>query len=1093
MQTLWSRFSRSTAARILAPVVVIGCLMLTAAHPFTFGAMPDTHDGLLHFYRLVALDHAVQHGDVWPRYAPGLVFGYGAPIFNYYAPLSLYPFELLHLLGLRFLDAFLIGLIGLAFAGAVGAYRLGKVWAGREGPVWEGQTAGIATAVAYAYAPYTLYNSPRRGAVAEFAALALLPWVLWAFWRLATHGRQRDLVLAVALLGLFIPLHNITTLHGAVLLAIYSMLLWWIGDDPPRTFVRLALAGVLAVGVTTFFWLPALGETGYVQLERATGPASADFHNNFHSLAETLALPMTADLTQIHPPVPRPLGWPQIVLGVVGLALIAWRGVGTNEGRRLRGWLALAAGLVVILIFLTTRASTWVWETVPLMHYTQLPWRMLGLASLLLAVLAGAGVMLVGRWIPRQDGRMVWVGLCLATMMVYAIPWLYGLYLPEPRAESIVDAQNFERETGWLATSSLWEYLPRWTLELPDENRLTGLYAQGDVIPRLQPAPGVSVDEAKWGVTGATLKVRVEEKTTLIFDWLYFPGWWARLDGEVVAIAPTQPQGFVGVEVPAGEHRLELGFGPTVLRLVAMIVSGVFLLGLVGVLFVRPLWRSGGETKPGGDLHPPYVGGGTADVGGDEKMAPIARPRLRGWWVFLVAAVVGVLLFAGKVFLLDNLETPIKRARFAHGVEDGLQTPVLASFGKEITLLGFDLGRAEVTSGRSTALALYWQLAGEMVEEDYSTVVYLRDAAGNVIAQTGSQHPGDWPTSDWVPGFYVQERLALDVPAATPPGQYAIHVALYSHLAKRNLDTFDAGGNPLGVTVEIGRLEVTRPRRPARLDNLDTGGQINAHLTDDVTLIGVNPPPASSEVGLPFPVVWYWRAWSQPEEAYGARLLWLEGEEVAAASPVIVPTTGYPSDRWARHDVWRGVHRVHVPGRLEAGKYDVAVQLTDAGGEPVGEWVVIGTMTVSTPPRTFNAPEMGVLADVAWENGLRLRGYDLPEEQVTQGDGLDLTLYWQPEEEIGTSLTVFVHLFDGEGHIVAQQDQIPVGGTRPTTGWAPGEVIGDPYRLFVGMGVPPGEYRVRVGWYDARTGERVRLVDGSDYWLLPQTVCVGGS
>jgi hypothetical protein len=169
------------------------------------------------------------------------------------------------------------------------------------------------------------------------------------------------------------------------------------------------------------------------------------------------------------------------------------------------------------------------------------------------------------------------------------------------------------------------------------------------------------------------------------------------------------------------------------------------------------------------------------------------------------------------------------------------------------------------------------------------------------------------------------------------------------------------------------------------------------------------------------------------------------------------------------------------------------VQLTDAGGEPVGEWVVIGTMMVSTPPRTFNAPEMGVLADVTWENGLRLRGYDLPEEQVTQGDGLDLTLYWQPEGEIGTSLTVFVHLFDGEGHIVAQQDQIPVGGTRPTTGWAPGEVIGDPYRLFVGAGVPPGEYRVRIGWYDARTGERVRLADGSDYWLLPQIVHVGGS
>ncbi|HEC24110.1 MAG TPA: hypothetical protein ENI95_14455, partial [Chloroflexi bacterium] len=145
MRDLWRRLSRSPFLRRLAPSLVIAILVLPAVHPLTFGALPDTPDGLLHLYRLIALDHAIRHGDLWPRYVPGALFGYGAPIFNFYAPLSLYPLELLHLIGLRFLDALLVGMALYTFAGALGAYRLGEAWGG---PV-----SGITASVAYTYAP----------------------------------------------------------------------------------------------------------------------------------------------------------------------------------------------------------------------------------------------------------------------------------------------------------------------------------------------------------------------------------------------------------------------------------------------------------------------------------------------------------------------------------------------------------------------------------------------------------------------------------------------------------------------------------------------------------------------------------------------------------------------------------------------------------------------------------------------------------------------------------------------------------------------------------------------------------------------------
>src|SRR5688572_5584486 len=190
----------------------------------TYGLMPATPDGLLHLYRLVALDHAIQHGAVWPRFVPGFLFGYGAPVFNYYAPLSLYIPEALHLAGLSFVDALLIGMMVYVVLSAIGAYFLGRVWGG---PV-----AGMMASVAYTCAPYLLYDWPRRGAVAEFAALAILPWVLWAFWRLAAHGQRRDLVLAVITLSALILTHNITALFTMPLLIAYSAYLWWTGPDP---------------------------------------------------------------------------------------------------------------------------------------------------------------------------------------------------------------------------------------------------------------------------------------------------------------------------------------------------------------------------------------------------------------------------------------------------------------------------------------------------------------------------------------------------------------------------------------------------------------------------------------------------------------------------------------------------------------------------------------------------------------------------------------------------------------------------------------------------------------------------------------------
>lgn len=1053
------------------------CLTLVAQHPLMFGSLTRTDDALQHLYRLLALDSSIRHGDLWPRYVPTLVYGYGLPLFNFYSPVSLYPLEVFHLLGMPFLNALLVGMILYTLAGALGAYLLGKGWGGTLG--------GIGAAVAYTYAPYSLFNLYQRGAIGEVAGLALLPWVLWAFDRLAAYGRRRDFALAALSCSLLILVHNITALYGMFLLIPYCLLLWWTGKNPPRIFVHLLLAGVMAVGLAAFFWLPALAESQYVQLHRmnvgvAARPDAPAFYAVFQNLAQTLAFPETADLTRFNQPAQRTLGWPQILLSLLGAILTFWRYPRDKQRHREpRGKMVVALAVIAALIFTTTRLSAWLWTIIPFISRFQFPWRGLGPASLMLALTTGVGVALVAKRIPWRIGQVTWVAACIAAMVLYAVPWLYRLYIPNPPTESIVDAQDYERKTGQIGGTAMGDYLPRWVIDLPDSERLIGLYAQSEVIPRLQPLPGVvTVEQADWGMTHAELTLTAKEATTLTFDWLYFPGWWAELDQEPITVVPTEPSGLLGIDVPAGKHSLEVGFGPTPLRLAAMIASGVFLLILSAVLvFAEPLWRGG---LPGTSGLVPHLEAVTASTG------PI----------MLSAALLGVLLFAGKALLIDEFQTPFKQARFAGGIEAGLQVPVRASFEGQIDLLGYDIASSRPASGQTTHLTLYWQPTNSAIAGDYSSVIFLRNAAGTVIAQTGSIYPGGWATRDWLPGFYVLEKLDLTVPPGTPPGEYTLDASLFWYAENRSLNIFDKQGSSLGITVPIGKLVVVRPARAANREEMGIGPDaslplLDAPLNDSIRLLAANQLPDGAGVGQLFVLIANWQARSQPAQPYTFRILWLDADgQVAAATPSTPLVVNYPAGQWESGDVWKGVHLLYVPGRLEAGNYAVALQLFDQAEEAVGERVEMGQMAVSTPERTFQAPGMGIAADIAWENGIRLLGYDLPEQRVRHGDGLKLTLYWQPSTEITTNLTVFVHIYDADGDTVTQQDSIPLGGARPTTGWAPGEVLTDRYAIFISPTIAPDRYRVRIGLYNTTTGDRVLLPDGSEFWILPQPVRV---
>lgn len=108
---------------------------------------------------------------------------------------------------------------------------------------------------------------------------------------------------------------------------------------------------------------------------------------------------------------------------------------------------------------------------------------------------------------------------------------------------------------------------------------------------------------------------------------------------------------------------------------------------------------------------------------------------------------------------------------------------------------------------------------------------------------------------------------------------------------------------------------------------------------------------------------------------------------------------------------------------------------------------------------------------------IKLLGYSLAGDTVGAGRMVRLSLLWQADMPVPERFAVFAHLLDGEGHLVAQQDSEPVGGSRPTTTWAAGEVIRDHLGILVPPDTPGGEYRLVVGIYQPYTGERLSVLD----------------
>jgi hypothetical protein len=526
----------------------VGLLALLSGLPLFQFKLMSGHDALEYLPRNVEFYQMLLSGQPIPRWASDLSGGYGEPFFNFNPPLFYYLSAMLHNVGFSFIAAENLACFALLLLAGVGMYLLASKFFGRRG--------GLVSAAAYLFAPYVLVTLYVRHALADFSALAFIPLAFGGLYRFSTAGGYGSLLVGAVSLALLLlsssPLALITT-------PCLGVLIGWLTWDRRslEVFLRGAWCLALGLGVSSFFWLPALLEREFVHTHRLL-ESFLDYHNHFLYVDQLLSSAWGYGLS-----VPGRGDGMGFGIGPVHLALSAaallllWR---------LRRASALAAPMLSCLLligfvaaFFCVYASQFLWERLSLLQYIEYPWRFLSLIAVATAFTCGFPFLLLApRHARLADG-----------LMAALILGLLVSSLPHAKPEKFIDVADadFSPEKiaeRYIAVTTAWEYEPIWVTERPAAaagTRVAVVAGQGRLsIARQTP-------------TEYQLRADLMDEAQLRVKAFYFPGWTLTVDGAEQAIDRTNPQGVMEFWLPQGIHDVRLAFADTPVRLWAMRVA----------------------------------------------------------------------------------------------------------------------------------------------------------------------------------------------------------------------------------------------------------------------------------------------------------------------------------------------------------------------------------------------------------------------------------------------------------------------------------------------------------------------------------------
>ena len=361
-------------------VAVLGALAALLVGPSLF-ATPMTHDSFwIDYVWAKQFSAELARGQIYPRWLPESFSGLGAPVFYFYPPLAFYAVALFDLAGAPTYAALLIAFGVFFFLSGWGGYLLFR---------GEGKRPLLGAAF-LVVAPYHLTDFYLRGALAESAAIALLPFLALGLRVLRNERRWLGTAIAYAML---IMTHLPMALLASIFLIVPAFALFREARRP------LAMAVVTGIGLAAIYLIPAL--------------ALASFRDEAQLYIEARLIPGYWGLIGAHWNDQFVVISHLLVAGIALPAALLW--LKERDGRLLYCLAICAFALVLVPFF---------WS-LPLVAKVQFPFRILPFAELALAAYLARSTL---------DSRL----LLLALLPALTMSWLVS-HLPTARPVTLAE------------------------------------------------------------------------------------------------------------------------------------------------------------------------------------------------------------------------------------------------------------------------------------------------------------------------------------------------------------------------------------------------------------------------------------------------------------------------------------------------------------------------------------------------------------------------------------------------------------------------------------------------------------------------------
>ncbi|MDO8340577.1 MAG: hypothetical protein Q7T59_01240 [Candidatus Woesebacteria bacterium] len=552
-------------------IVLIAGLLASRTLLFQKGYF-NMHDDL-QIMRQLEMEKCFKDFQIPCRWVPDMGYGFGFPLFNFYPPLPYLVGEIFRLLGFSFILTVKLTFALSLIASGIGMYYLAKQFFGRFG--------GIISSIFYIWAPYHSVDVYVRGAMNEAWALIFFPLILLYSYKLIINNKTNInkwlILLALSWFGLFVS-HNLMVIIFAPIFVLWCLLWMW-KEKNFKIIPKFIISGSLALGLSSFFTLPALFENKFTQVKsQLTG--YYEYIAHFVSIKQLLITrfwgygPSVWGVTDDGMPFQvGHIHW-IITLVILALWLIGFYLI-KNKKLKLKN-LKTTDYLILFLflvgwfaVFMTHNKSTLIYKLISPLALVQFPWRFLTIVIFSFSFLAGAITLFVKN------------KYFLSALILFVIIFNWNYFLPEHgKLGKLTDEEKLSG-VAWdmQQTAGIYDYLPIWAETAPKEPQKVVAEIVNGMGEITNTEEKTNFAKFRIETTGSTVRINIFK----------FPGWKVYIDGKEVEyfVPKEETWGRMWIKVPDGKHSIEAKFVNTPIRTVSNLISLVSWLGLGAYLMLQ--------------------------------------------------------------------------------------------------------------------------------------------------------------------------------------------------------------------------------------------------------------------------------------------------------------------------------------------------------------------------------------------------------------------------------------------------------------------------------------------------------------------------